>query len=341
MNYPFVSVIIPCRNEEDFIRIILENLEEQDYPKNQWEVFIVDGRSDDRTAQIITEYLQGRQWLTLLDNPLKIVPAALNLAIRQSKGDIIIRMNAHAQYPENYISMLVKNLNELNADNVGGVWITVPGADTVMAKAIAIATASIFGVGNADYRTGSKNIKQVDTVPFGCYPRHVFDRIGLFDTDLVRTEDDEFNARLLKNGGKIFLIPSIKIKSFARSTLSKISKMFYQYALFKPLANVKIGFPATWRQLVPLFLLASLIVSGILGLLFKNLSWCFFLIAGSYLAGVFAVSFLLSLKHKGMLFPYLLVIFPSIHFSYAFGYAWGIWKFVILKKRYADFEMSR
>jgi len=341
MNYPFVSVIIPCRNEEAFIERLIQNLQEQDYPKNQWEVFIIDGRSDDSTTKLIQDHLREYTWLKLLNNEHKIVPYALNMAIQQSKGEIIIRMDAHSIYPANYISELVKHSIELNADNVGGVWLTEPGNKTLMAKAIAIAISNKFGIGNADYRTGSKNIKQVDTVPFGCYPKKVFEKIGLFDTELVRTEDDEFNARLVKNGGKIFLIPSIEIRYFAREKLSKISKMFYQYALFKPLANKKIGHPSTLRQLVPLCFLITLLTSALLGILFTNWDWIFFIVFGTYLLADILVSLFLAVKYNIALLIYLAIIFPVIHFSYAFGYAWGIWNFSIRKKHVTNVELSR
>src|SRR6185369_50906 len=118
-----------------------------------------------------------------------------------------------------------------------------------------------FGIGNARYRLGAKEPVEVDTVPYGCYKRSVFERIGLFDEHLIRNQDDEFNARLKKNGGKIFLIPSLKIDYFARPALAKLSKMYYQYGLFKPLVNLKIGTPSAGRQLVPpLFVLTFLLL---------------------------------------------------------------------------------
>jgi glycosyltransferase involved in cell wall biosynthesis len=333
MNYPLVSVVIPCRNEASFIRRLIKNLQEQDYPKDKWEVFIIDGLSDDGTTQIIKEQLHKYAWLKLLNNQHKIVPYALNQAIEQSKGELIIRMDVHSSYPTDYISALVKNSIELKADNVGGVWITEPGSDTLMAKAIAVAISHKFGIGNADYRTGSKEIKEVDTVPFGCYPKKLFDRIGLFDVTMVRTEDDEFNARLLKNGRKIFLIPSIEIKYFARETLPKISKMFYQYALFKPLANLKIGHPATLRQLVPSCLMLALAGSAAIAALFQNGYWVLLIIAGGYLLTDIIVSILLSLRRRAALWICLPIIFPVIHFSYGWGYLKGIWDFVILRKQ--------
>ena len=246
-----VSIIIPCRNEEAFIGKVLENIVHQDYPADLTEVFVIDGKSNDKTAEIIKGYSEKHSFIHYLENPQKIVPFALNKAIKQSSGEIIIRMDAHAVYPNNYVSKLVEGLADYKCENVGGVWITKPGNDSVKAKAIALATSHPFGIGNAYYRLPNQKPKEVDTVPFGCYSRNVFDKIGYFDEELTRNQDDEFNARLIKNGGKIYLLPEIQIIYFAREKLRKISKMFYQYGLYKPLVNLKIGKPATLRQFAP------------------------------------------------------------------------------------------
>jgi glycosyltransferase involved in cell wall biosynthesis len=329
---PFVSIIIPCRNEEKFILKTLENIIEQDYPKNKTEIFVVDGLSTDRTRQIANDFINKNENIIILDNPEKIVPSALNKAIHESKGEIIIRMDAHSIYPVDYVSILVKSLIELEADNVGGVWVTEPGSTSLVSKAIAIATSHPFGIGNAHYRLGAKEPMQVDTVPFGCYRKEVFERIGLFDEDLIRNQDDEFNARLIKNGGKIYLIPSLKIRYYAREKLSKMALMFYQYGLYKPLVNKKIGYPATIRQLIPpLFTLAIIILttlSIINGIALKLLA----ILLAIYFLADFLISFFLSIKNKLSLFIFLLITFPVIHFSYGWGYLKGIFRFLFLRK---------
>jgi glycosyltransferase involved in cell wall biosynthesis len=329
---PFVSVIIPCRNEEDFIETVLQNVIAQDYPYDKLEVFVVDGASTDKTKDIAYDLAVKYPFIHVLDNPEKIVPYALNLGIRESRGEVIVRMDAHSEYPADYISSLVKNLFELNADNVGGVWITQPADSSLMAQAIAAATSHLFGIGNALYRLGASAPKQVDTVPFGCYRREVFDKIGLFDEQLIRNQDDEFNGRLIKKGGKIFLIPSVKIKYFARNTLGKLAKMFYQYGLFKPLVNNKLGFPATLRQIVPpifVFMVIALLAFSFLAGLAVFL---FILVFLFYLAANILFSLYISVKSRIILFPFLLITFPVIHFSYGYGYLKGIVKFVWRKQ---------
>ncbi|MCK4678880.1 MAG: glycosyltransferase family 2 protein [Bacteroidales bacterium] len=327
-----VSVIIPCRNEVQYIGQCLDSVLKNDYPFHDLEILVIDGMSEDGTREIVRNYFEKHPFIKLLDNPRKITPAALNTGIKHSKGEIIIRMDAHARYPNNYISVLVHYLNELDCDNVGGLWETLPGGEGIIARAIAVATSSPFGIGDAWYRIGTNQIREVDTVPYGCFKRELFDRIGLFDEELIRNQDDEFNARIKKNGGKIFLIPGIKIEYFARDTIRKMIKMFFQFGCYKPLVNIKIGKPATLRQLVPpLFVLYLL--SLILILVLKP---DIILPALSVLTIYWIISALGSLvyaiKHKKSTFTILLpIIFFLIHSSYGFGYLAGIINFLILK----------
>lgn len=229
-----VSIIIPCRNEEKFIGKCLDSIIAQDYPIDNLEVLVVDGMSEDNTRKIVKNYIQKYSFVKLLENPQKIVPTALNIGIKNAKGDIFIIMGAHSIYEKDYIFKCVKYLHAYDVDNVGGIGITLPGDNTIIAKSIALALSHPFGVGNAYFRIGSKEPRYVDTVPFGCYKREVFDRIGLFDEDLVRNQDDEFNLRLIKNGGKILLGPDIISYYYARDSIHKLWKMYFQYGYFKP-----------------------------------------------------------------------------------------------------------
>jgi glycosyltransferase involved in cell wall biosynthesis len=331
-TFPFVSVIIPCRNEEKFIGETLRNIIDQDYGKGEMEVFVVDGDSTDRTKEIAKQVSAKYSFIKVLTNAAKIVPNALNLAIRESKGEVIVRMDAHSVYPDNYISSLVNNLYELNADNVGGVWITEPGNTSVIAKAIAMATAHPFGIGNAQYRLGGAKPMQVDTVPFGCYRKEVFEKIGFFDEELVRNQDDEFNGRLIKNGGKIFLIPSVKIRYFARENVYKLSSMFFQYGLFKPLVNLKLKFPATIRQLIPPLFVVSLTVLAILSFFYHLFEILLVAEICLYVLLDIFVSAIISTRKDWKIFIPLLAMFPIIHFSYGIGYLKGLIRFALFKK---------
>jgi len=344
-DFPFVSIIIPCRNEEEFIGKCLDSIIAQDYPKDRIEILVIDGRSTDKTRENVKKYAQKYPFIKVLDNPRKITPTALNIGIKRAKGEIIIRMDAHNVYEENYISKCVKYLKEYNVDNVGGILITLPANNTIVAQSIALAFSHPFGVGNAYFRIGSKKPKFVDTVPFGCYKKEVFEKIGLFDEDLLRGQDAEFNARLKKNGGKILLIPKIVSYYYARDSLSKLWRMYFQYGYFKPLTAKKIGNVYTFRQLIPGAFVGSLIISLVLSVIYRPFLWFFIFILGSYIITDLVFSLRISLK-KGFRFFFVLpLVFAIMHFSYGLGYLKGIWDFIILrrhkKKKIKDVPLAR
>jgi len=326
---PFVSIVLPIYKEEKYIEKCILSIIGQDYPWEKMEVLLVDGMSPDRTREIISKYSARYPNIRLLDNPQKIVPFAMNKGIRESKGEVIVRLDGHCVYPSNYVSVLVKYLYELNADNVGGVWHTLPANDTAECRAIAIASSHPFGVGGSEHKIGSREIKQTDTVPFGCFKREVFDRIGMFDEELVRNQDDEFNARIIKNGGKIFIIPDVEINYTSRDSMRKMRRMYFQYGLFKPLVNKKLGAPATVRQFFPGLFVLGLVFGLILSLICKWAAYCY--------VGVLALYFLIGLglgisrakRYKKIaLVWYIPYTFLNIHLSYGIGYLVGLYKVI-------------
>ncbi len=327
------TIIIPCRNEEKHIAACLDSIIAGDYPHELLEVLVVDGMSDDGTRAVIKKYKDAYPFITMIDNPRRIVPTALNIGITRARGDVIVRIDAHNTYNPDYISKCVHYLKEYNADNVGGIWITVPGADTIMAESIALALTHSFGAGNAFYRIGSKTPRFVDTVPFGCFRKELFDRIGLFDEELVRNQDDEFNARIIKNGGKILLAPDIISRYSARPTLGKLWRLYFQYGLFKPLSAIKLGSVLTIRQLMPGMLVASFIILGLLSFLHPIFYTLFIFLLAIYAISTFAVSAALAFKNGLQHFMTLPLVFWTLHFSYGSGYLKGIWDFIILKNQ--------
>jgi glycosyltransferase involved in cell wall biosynthesis len=329
---PEVSIILPCRNEQKYIGKALDSLLANDYPKEKMEVFVVDGMSTDQTRAIVHSYSEKFPHIRLLDNPKMIVPSALNIAIQNAMGQIVIRMDAHNVYEETYVSMCVRYLREYDVDNVGGMWIILPGSDTLLSKGIALAIAHPFGAGNAYYKIGSKEPKYVDTVPFGCYKREVFDRIGCFDEELIRNQDDEFNLRLIKSGGKILLAPDIKSYYYARDSLSKLWRMYFQYGYFKPLVAKKVGSVLTWRQLVPALFVMSLFVSGGLSMINHNFVWILSSIVFLYCSANVSASFLIARASELKYLFVLPFIFGVIHFGYGLGYLKGILDFIVMKK---------
>jgi len=327
-----LSVICPIYNEEKHIAACLDSILRQDFPKEELEVLLVDGMSTDRTREIVQQYTAQYPFIFLLDNPKRIVPTGLNIGIRVAQGEVIIRLDAHAIYPDNYFSALVDKLFALNADNVGGLCRTLPAKDTPMCEAIAAALSSPFGMGDSHFRIGTNKEMQVDTVPFGCFRREVFDKIGYFDEELVRNQDDEFNGRIIKFGGHIYLIPSVVIDYYGRDSIGKVSKMFYQYGLFKPLVNKKLGNPASVRQFFPFFFVLGLIIGLILSLVSTFFRILYIAVLALY---IFLAAYYSIRQVKGLKRIFLLMgTFFVIHVSYGWGYLRGMIK-LLLKKSFS------
>lgn len=345
MAKPFVSLIIPLRNEKKYIKSLFNSIFKQNY--SSFELLLIDGLSNDGTKEYIKNIINKHKFIKLFNNPHKSVPYALNIGIKNAKGDIIIRLDAHAEYPANYISTLVYYLQKLNADNVGGVWETIPANNSLKAKSIALALSSSFGVGNAIYRINSSSAEflEVDTVPFGCYKREIFERIGYFDEQLTRNQDNEFNERLKNAGGKIYLIPSLKIKYYARENYSKLYKMFYQYGYFGPLVDIKLGRPTRLRRYIPTIFVLALFFSPFGGLIFMPLLylWIFVIVIYTISSLIFA-TFECFTRNSLKLIPYVMWAYFVSHVSYGLGYIKGFIDFPVRKvhtRRKVEVELSR
>ena len=333
-----LSVIVPIYQEEKYISKCIDSMLSQDYPKDDLEIILVDGMSKDRTREIVATYTAKYPFIRMIDNPDRIAPCAMNRGIKEAKGDVIIRLDAHVYYPKNYFSLLVEKLNELpGAENVGALCDTLPVNDSITAQSIAAVLSSSFGMGNSHFRVGADKEMEVDTVPFGCFHRSIFDKVGLYDEELVRNQDDELNARIIKAGGKIYLIPQLVCEYYARDTAKKVYKMFYQYGVFKPLVNKKLGSPATVRQFFPLFFVLGLLVGPVVCLFLPVLWWAYFAVIMLWF--ILATSF--SLKDSKNLKRILTQnwIYFVVHFGYGWGYIVGIYKilfhrpFVVLVNR--------
>ena len=339
---PFISIICPTLNEEHYISSCIESILSQDYSINDMEVLFIDGLSIDNTCSIINSFSKLHPFIKLLKNPYRVVPNALNIGIKASKGDIIIRIDGHCTYPANYISTLVHQLFSLKADNVGGIWNTLPANKSFLCKAIAIGVCHPFGIGNSMHKVGVKNTIETDTVPFGCFHKNIFERIGYFDEDLIRNQDDEFNGRIIKNGGKIYLIPELVIDYYARDSISKMSKMFYQYGFFKPLVNKKLGSAATLRQFFPFLFVLGLILGFGLSIINNFFLTIYISVLVIYLFLSLYFSVIEVLKQKKIrlltLLPY---IFFVIHLSYGWGYLMGIIRFLIIGRNNLNVKFNR
>jgi len=309
---PEISIIIPCRNEEKYIARCLDSLSGQDYPKEKMEILAVDGMSEDKTKEILESYRNKYPFLAILKNERKVKPVALNIGIREAKGEIVVIADAHAFYEKDYVSKSVKYLKEYKADNVGGIIKTIPTKDNLVARAITICLSHPFGVGGSYFRVGSERFRWVDTVFGGCYRKEVFDKIGFFNENLVRSQDLEFNLRLKKAGGKILLASDIVSYYYPKSEI----KDFFVHNLkdgfwaIYPLKFTKISFRP--RHYLPLIFILTL-----------PFSFWFYLPVLLY----FSVDVAFSRKEAGYLFLMPLV-FSSRHIGYGLGSLWGLTKSV-------------
>lgn len=255
-GYPFVSVVLPTYNEERYIRACIESLINQTYPRDYMEWIIVDGNSTDKTQEIVKEYSKIYP-IKLLINEKRKTPISLNMGIKEAKGDYIIRFDAHASFPPDYIEKCIDCLEYTGADNVGG-WVETR-AEGYIGEAIAKMLSSKFGVGGSSFRTEQKS-GYVDTVPFGAFRREVFNRVGLFNEKLLRSEDNDINARIIENGGKIYLSEEIHSIYYCRDKVSAVLKQGLQNgnALFRTMIiNPKA---MKLRHFIPFLFLLSLMV---------------------------------------------------------------------------------
>lgn len=332
---PAVSVIVPCRNEEGYIGRCLDSILATDYPTERIEVLVVDGRSEDGTRAILDSYRATHPAIRVLDNPARIQPSALNVGIRAATGDILVRMDAHAVYPRNYIGDLVAALQQTGADNVGGVLITEPVTETPMGKAIAIALSHPFGVGNAYFRIGAQQSRWVDHVAFFCCRRETFERVGMFD-EKQRDEDSEFNARIIRLGGRVLLVPTVVAHYFARGTVGQVARMFYHYGYSKPLVVRKLGRIATARQLVPPAFLLTLILSAALEPWVGAARLVFGATAAAYLLAVLGCSVSAGRKAGVRTIGAVALVFPVVHFCYGGGFLRCVLDLAIRSRRLAS-----
>lgn len=327
-----VAVVIPCRNESNYIERCVTSVLQSDYPQESLRVLVCDGFSTDQTQDIVRAMATRDSRVELHPNEKQTTPFALNLGIRSATDcDVIIILGAHAEIADDYVRLCVGNLNrDSSLGCVGGVLENVNEDST--SEKIGKAMSSPFGVGNAHFRTGAKS-GYVDTVAFGAYTKEVFAKVGFFDEELTRNQDDEFNYRLTKNGFKILLDPAIRAKYYVRASYEKLLRQYYQYGFWKVYVNKKHGAVTSLRQLVPpLFVLFLCTMPLFLVVPYYWLLYTFGLVA--YLVGA---SFA-AVKQKASSNEYFEVIwaFLLLHTGYGFGYIHGIFRFVVLGKNPKD-----
>ena len=342
-EFPFVSVIMPIRNEADYIEPAIKSILDNDYPAEKMEILVIDGISDDGTREIVAELSNQDNRIRLIDNPRQIVPTAMNIGLKASHGDIFIRIDGHAKIPADFISESIKCLQgNHDAWIVGGHIETV--AENFIGRAIASAMRSPIGVGNARFRLGDYE-GWVDTLAFGTHHKWIIEKIGYFDEELVRNQDDEFNMRVIRAGGKIWMSKSIHSTYFSRGSLSKLRKQYFQYGFWRIRTLQKHKKPAAFRQLVPLLFVLSILLLGVTGI-FCNL--CIYLLGieiALYILGLIAGSLDVGRKSGWRYAPVVPLVFIILHFAYGLGSIHGIVRFYILNrwrlKKSEEFQISR
>jgi succinoglycan biosynthesis protein ExoA len=321
---PFVSILISVRNEAEHIEDSLDAVLEQVYPNDKIEILIADGMSEDGTRQIVSNYQKDHTNLKIINNPGRIVPSGLNATLLIAQGDILIRVDGHTVIEPDYVQQCVEGLERTGANNIGGR-MNAKG-EGAFGETAALATSTPFGVGGGRFHYSNKD-EWVDTVYMGAWRREVFKKIGLFDEELVRDQDDELNYRLLEHGGKILLSPKIKSKYFVRSSPISLWKQYFQYGYWKVRVMQKHPRQMRARQFVPPAFVGSLILSGILALIHPLGAWLFGGIIGLYIIANLSVSIYTSVKKGWKHLPLLPMIYAILHMSYGTGFLVGLMKF--------------
>ena len=322
---PFVSVLMPVRNEAAFIGRSVAAVLAQDYPRDRMEIIIADGLSNDGTREAIRAVQLQNPSVNLIDNPGKIVSTGLNAALRVAKGEIIIRVDGHCEIARDYVSRSVSHLTDPKVDCVGGPLETV--GETYAACAIAAAMSSTFGVGGSAFRVGTKEAKLVDTVAFPGFRRETIQRAGPFDEELVRNQDDEYSYRVRKLGGRILLAPDIQSRYYSRASFRKLWKQYFQYGYWKVRVLQKHSRQMSARQFVPPLFVITLLLLSLTTPFFMASKWTLVATLGVYAILNLGATIAAAARTGWRFFPLFPIAFTIIHLAYGAGFLVGICRF--------------
>lgn len=345
---PFVTILVPCRNERAFIAKCLDSILLNGYPFDRLLVLVIDGMSDDGTRAVLDAYARDHECVRVIDNQGWTTPKALNLGLREARGPIVFRVDAHARLDPGYLRRCVEAMQEYGADVVCGVMRTVPSTTGLMGRAIAAALGHPFGVGNSYFRIHVPRPTWVDTVFCGCYKREAFDRVlapssttgrdgkagreialedrGPFNVALVRGQDMDFSVRLRKAGGRMLLLPDIGTEYYARSTIRSFWKQNWNNGVWAILPFAySDGSSISLRHLVPLGFVLSVMVTAWAGLTLPVFLWGTVAIAGLYVLMNLAASLQVAWRERSLALGALLpLVFFTLHVGYGIGSLWGV-----------------
>ena len=336
-NTPFVSVILPIRNEARYIARCLNAILAQDYPSSHMEILVADGMSTDDTRNIVLQLSKKNpdHIVVLIDNLEGIFSTGFNTAVCHARGEIILMMGGHTELAVDYISVVAKYLQNQEVDCVGGALETI--ASDSVGNVIALAMGSSFGVGGVAFRTSiSSKLEEVDTVAFGSYRRDVLKQCGLLDEEMVHNQDDEFNYRIRDQGFRISLAPNLFVKYYSRTSLSALWRQYYQYGFWKVRVLQKHPRQMSLRQFVPPTFVLALLGSVFLALspILRPLSLIVpsFYFLANLTASIWTVIKKARTAHYSLLSALyslflLSLIFAILHLSYGLGFLAGLVKF--------------
>jgi len=318
---PRVTIAMPAFNEEHFIETCIASVQAQDYPAELIEILVADGRSTDRTREILARLSAEDPRIKMVDNPARIQAAGLGLIVKQATGDVIVRMDVHAEYAPDYVRTCVETLERTGADNVGGA--QRARAKTAFQRALVAALDSPLGVGNARYRHADEE-GFVDTVFLGTFRRKVFETVGLWDPGAVTNEDAELNQRILDGGGQIFLSRDIVVHYYPRDSFRKLAKQYFRYGQGRARTLVKLGRFPTLRPVLPFMMVAG----GALLAAIPPLWPVGAAAAATYALATGAEAVRVGHKLGAAAVPTVWAIFPVLHVSHGLGFAAGLLRYL-------------
>jgi succinoglycan biosynthesis protein ExoA len=323
---PFVSVVMPVRNEANYIERSLRAVFSQNYSPDSMEIIVADGDSTDATVSTIENLKQQTKIpLKVVSSPRKTAPYGLNLAIREACGEIVIRVDGHCEIAPDYVANCVRHLGKGDAEAVGGAIETV--GETLTAEAVAVAMSSGFGVGGSAFRCAQNCEMYVDTVAFPAYRRAIFERIGLYNEELTRNQDDEFNYRLRKYGGKVLLAPDVRVRYYSRSNLRSLWRQYFQYGFWKVRVLQMHPKQMSLRQFVPFCFVSAIAILTILSLFSAFGRIALALVFGLYISANLTATLNAARRIKFNALPLVFLSFAILHFAYGFGFAAGLYNF--------------
>jgi glycosyltransferase involved in cell wall biosynthesis len=317
---PFVTIAMPCLNEERFIEACLASVRRQDYPADRYEVLVADGGSTDKTREILARLGAEDPRIRMVDNPARIQAPAMNQMVRAARGDVVVRMDVHCEYADDYVRRCIEALERTGADNVGGA--QRARAKTFFQKALCAALESPLGVGGAKYR-GAEYEGFVDTVFLGAFRRRVFETVGLYDPRAITNEDAELNQRIIAEGGKVFLSKDIVVHYYPRDSFSSLAKQYFKYGRGRARTLLKLRTFLSPRPALPF-----LMVCGGTALLAASVVQPLALAPfGLYAAATLLEAVRVGRRASVGAIPLVWAIFPVLHVSHGVGFAAGLLRY--------------